>query len=78
MHPAPVKFEDRLGFEMIAGDPDKKRRWDQSAQDKSESVSTNLPIARHKETQEHDAKRHESVEMKQRHRGIKRKLDPKR
>ena len=63
---------------MIANEPDKKRRWNQGAQHKRENVSTNLRIAGHKETHEHNAKRHERVEMKERHRGIKRELNPKR
>src|SRR5437660_10750182 len=63
---------------MIANEPDKKRRWNQSAQHERENVSTNLRIAGHKETHEHNAKRHERVEMKERHRGIKLELNPKR
>src|SRR5438132_7776453 len=63
---------------MIANEPDKKRRWNQSAQDERENVATNLRIAGHKETYEHNAKCHERVEMKERHRGIKRELNPKR
>src|SRR3989442_8403977 len=63
---------------MIANEPDKKRRWNQSAQHERENVSTNLRVAGHKETHEHNAKCHERVEMKERHRGIKRELNPKR
>src|SRR5882724_872218 len=63
---------------MIANEPDKKCRRNQSAQHEREEMSTNLRITRHKETHEHDAKGHEGVEMKERHRGIKRELNPKR
>src|SRR6266478_3045591 len=63
---------------MIANEPDKKRRWNQSAQHERENVSTNLRITGHKETHEHNAERHERVEMKERHRGVQRKLNPKR
>src|SRR5260370_42681490 len=63
---------------MIANEPGKKRRWNQSAQHERENLSTNLRVTGHKETHEHNAERHERVEMKERHRGIKRKLNPKR
>src|SRR5438874_9627757 len=78
LRPTGKEFEDGAGMEMIADEPDKKGRWNKSAQDKSENVAANLRIPRHKKADERDGERDEGVKMKKRHRRIKRELNPKR
>src|SRR5438105_15721762 len=73
-----MKLEDRAGVKVIAHQPNKKRAWNQCAEDERKDVAANLRIARHKKTNEHKAESNECVKMKERHRRIKRELNPKR
>src|SRR5205807_6987582 len=73
-----MEFQNGAGVEIIADEPDKKRRRNQRAQEKRENMAANLRVARDEKARQHNAERHERVDMEKRHRSIERELNPKR
>src|SRR6267378_1251413 len=76
--PAGMKFDHAAGVEMISSQKDKECRGNQRAERERESMSANLRVAGDEKTRQHDAQRHERVNVEERYRSIKRELNPKR
>ena len=77
LRPAGMKFDHAAGVEMIADDPNEKRGRNQRAERERESMSANLRVARDEKARQHNAERHERVDMEKRHRRVERELNPK-
>src|SRR5205823_4083995 len=66
--PARMKFENGAGVEMIADHPNKKRCRNERAQNEGKNVAASLRIAGDEKADQYNAQRHESVNVKERHR----------
>src|SRR5215468_5679426 len=72
-----MKLEHGAGVKMVCDQEDDKCRGNECAKNQSKNVPADSQIAGHEQAEKKDAQRHEGVDVEERHRRIKRELEPK-